>query len=235
MDYTTSADNTETEPEGSERPDKKAKRKSRLLWSLNSDANGSDSKLNTLLASFTSSPGADEGKSPKRLQKKRVPKGSDVHINVATTGKPSSIKPPDSEMIASEPGARTLSPRPWTHQSNISQSSLNPSEYSRRSRISSNQSSIDGSRSGTPTDKPVTSIPPTTFEAIQHNMALSSTDDLSRVIMPAARRDRPRASSLRSDQSVASSSKGSKIGAWIRKKRGYSVSSSTSAGGGGSD
>lgn len=78
-------------------------------------------------------------------------------------------------------------------------------------------------------------IPPTTFAAIQQSSLEDPEDELpTQVVMPAARAEKPRTSSHSSNQSAASSAKGSKIGAWIRKKRGFSVSSSTSAGGGGS-
>ena len=59
----------------------------------------------------------------------------------------------------------TLSPPPWTQQSNISQSSLKSSNFSRQSHISSNRSSMELPRSGTPIDRAV--APPTTFAAIQ--------------------------------------------------------------------
>jgi hypothetical protein len=146
-------------------------------------------------------------------------------------GKPRSLKSPDSE-TSQDRGIGTLSPHPWTQQPNISQSSLNASDFSRKSHISSNRSSTEVSRSVTSIDRPPMSIPHTTFETIQHNLV---DDDLpTKVIMPAAREDKPRTSSHSSNHSAASSGKGSKIGAWLRKKRGYSVSSSTSAGGGGS-
>jgi hypothetical protein len=68
-------------------------------------------------------------------------------------------------------------------------------------------------------------------------MRVENDDDLpTRVVMPAAREDKPRSNSQSSTHSAASSGKGTgnKFGAWLRKKRGYSVSSSTSAGGGSS-
>jgi hypothetical protein len=137
-------------------------------------------------------------------------------------------------MSQSERGLGALSPQPWTQQNNISQSSLNASELSRRSRISSDRSSVDLPRSRTPLATRPMSLTPTTFEEIQHRRLLAETshedDELpTRVIMPAAREDKPRASSQSSNHSAASSGKGSKIGNWIRKKRGYSVSSSASA------
>jgi hypothetical protein len=141
---------------------------------------------------------------------------------------------PASELSQSERGLGTLSPQPWTHQNNISQSSLNASELSRRSHISSNRSSMEMPRSRTPLANRPMSLTPTTFEEIQQRRLLveNSHDDdelPTRVIMPAAREDKPRTSSQNSNHSAASSGKGSKIGAWLRKKRGYSVSSSTSA------
>jgi hypothetical protein len=137
-------------------------------------------------------------------------------------------------MSQSERGLGALSPQPWTQQNNISQSSLNASELSRRSHMSSNRSSVDLPRSRTPLGTRPMSLTPTTFEEIQHRRLLAENshedDELpARVIMPAAREDKPRASSQSSTHSAASSGKGSKIGNWLRKKRGYSVSSSTSA------
>ena len=95
--------------------------------------------------------------------------------------------------------------------------------------------SIEMPRSATPVERTPTFVPPTTFAAIQQRSLEIGDDDLpTQVVMPAARADKPRTSSHSSNQSAASSGKGSKIGAWLRKKRGFSVSSSTSAGGGGS-
>ena len=83
-------------------------------------------------------------------------------------------------------------------------------------------------RSGTPIDRAV--APPTTFAAIQQSHLID--DDLpTGVNMPAAQAEIPRTNSHSSNHSAASSGKGSKVGAWLRKKRGVSVSSSTSAGG----
>ena len=48
--------------------------------------------------------------------------------------------------------------------------------------------------------------------------------------MPAVQAEIRRTNSQRSNHSAASSGNGSKLGAWLRKKRGFSVSSSTSGG-----
>lgn len=159
----------------------------------------------------------------------------DVHVNtigiaLSVGCRPTSLKsPPDSE---TEQG---LSPHPWTQQSNISQSSMKSSDFeSRQSHISSNRSSVENPhpRSGTPINN---SIVPTTFATIEHSpleensTTLNSNNDdelPTEVIMPAVRAEQqPRSSSRSSNLSAASSGKGSNIGAWLRKKRGLSVSS----------
>ena len=189
------------------------------------------------------------GKPLRKLKKKARAREADGQVNAigiaVSVGRPSSLKSPDSDLADSERGLETLSRQPWTQQSNISQSSLKSSDFSRRSHLSSNRSSAEIPRSGTSLEvprsappvqhpPPTTLVPPTTFAAIQQR-SFEEHDDLpTDVSMPAARADKPRASSRSSNQSAGSSSKGSKIGAWLRKKRGVSVSSSTSAGAGGS-
>lgn len=242
IDYcATSPDNTETEtsdadhkPSNNNNKKKKNRRKSRLPWSTSSDIGFNEAKISSIF-SFASAPGDDGvSKSLKKLQRKQ--KGGrkdgdvDIHaigIAVSVSGagqQPTSlISPADSE---TDP---RLSPHPWTHQNNISQSSLKSSDFSRHSHISSNRSSVDNPRSRTPIfDRP----PPTTFAAIRHSHLSESFndddgDDLpTEVVMPAARAEKPRSSSYSSNQSAASSGKGSKMGTWLRKKRGFSVSSS---------
>jgi len=137
------------------------------------------------------------------------------------TARPSSLKSPGLEP------ERRLSPHPWARQSNVSQSSLKSSDFSRQSHISSNRSSDEGHpQSGTSIDRPVS----TTFAAIQQSHLGDNTIDdklPTEVIMPAALEERGRATSHSSNHSAASSGKrGSKIGGWFRKKRGFSVSSS---------
>ena len=233
----TSADVTEAETsDGASKSEKKQKRrisKLPLPWSSNPDLPG-DSKTGGIF-SFASN---EDGKT-KKLQKKKRPKESDNHVNAIDIaigiGRPGLVSTPASELSQSERGLGTLSPQPWLHQSNISQSSLNASDFSRRSHISSNRSSVEVPRATTPLDRRPVSVTPTTFEELRHrNLQNHDDDDLpTKVIMPAAREDRPRAGSQSSINSAGSSSKGSKIGAWLRKKRGHSISSSTSAGGGG--
>jgi len=256
-DQTTSADNTEPETSDADKPEfakkktKKDKRTSRLPWSSSSD---NDAKVSSIF-SFASNPSAlddngDASKPFRKLQKKNRPRDANVHVSAIgiplSVGRPSSLKSPDSDLTHSERGVGTLSPQPWTQQSNISQSSLKSSDFSRSSHLSSNRSSaeiprrsgtsIEIPRSVTPDERTPTSVPPTTFAAIQlRSLVASGEDELpTQVVMPAARADRSRTGSHSSNQSAASSGKGSKIGAWLRKKRGFSVSSSTSAGGGGS-
>lgn len=248
---TTSADNTETEASDADKPSasspkRKTHRRSRLPWANSSDT-GSAEKVGNTFFSFPSTPMAlgDDGKSLKRLQKKKRPKQENVQVNAVgialSVGRPSSSgahntsAPSVSKSAESELAGRTLSPPPWVQQSNRSQSSLNASDFSRHSHISSNRSSIDNPpRSATPVG------PPTTFAAIQQSQlaemaaaAGGDNDDLpTEVKMPAVADEKQRTSSQSSVHSAASSSgKGSKIGAWLRKKRGFSVSSSTSAGG----
>ena len=143
------------------------------------------------------------------------------------------MKSPESEFSQSERGLGALSPQPGTEGSNISQTSLNASDFSRKSPISSsNRSSGEGLlRSETPIDRTNAHAgSPITLEALQN-----SNDDLPRhVVMPAAREERRRTASHSSRESSTSMGKAARIGAWLRQKRGYSVSSSTSAGGGGS-
>ena len=229
---TTSADNTETSDVDQQKPDDKKQdkknRKSKLPWSNSSDVGG-EAKVGSVF-SFTSATDEDVGKPLAKLQKRRRPKDGDVRINVtgivSSVGRPGSLKSPESE---NDRG--TLSPRPWTQQSNISQSSLKSSNLSRKSHISSNRSSMEIPRSRTPTDRAV--VPPTTFAAIRQSHLIE--DDLpTEVIMPAAQEEMPRRNSHSNNHSAANSGKGSNFGAWLRKKRGVSVSSSTSAGGGSS-
>jgi hypothetical protein len=236
-DVTTSADNTEAE--ASDSPDKKYeknKRKSRLPWSSATDPVSGESKVSSIF-SFASSTLGEEGKPMKKLQKKKRPK-DDVKSPPGSTfsvNRPGTVMSQGSELSQSE-RADTLSPPPWTQHTNISQSSLNASDFSRPSHISSNRSSVDVSRSGTPVDRPQHGAPTTFEELRQSNLMQGDDDDLpTRVVMPAAREEKQRANSHSSTHSAASSGKGgNKFGAWLRKKRGYSVSSSTSAGGGGS-
>jgi len=92
---------------------------------------------------------------------------------------------------------------------------------------------MDGSQAGTPVDRTHSSFPPTTFEDIRRHMESMNDEELpTRVVMPAVREEKQRTGSQSSTHSAASSGKGarSKIGAWLRKKRGASVSSSTSLG-----
>jgi hypothetical protein len=241
----TSADVTEAETsDGASKSEKKQKRRiSRLPlpWSSNPDLPGESKELKVSnLFSFGTAPVGDQWKSTKKLQKKKRPKETEGIVNAIDLavgiGRPGIVSTPASELSQSERGLGTLSPQPWLHQSNISQSSLNASELSRRSHISSNRSSVENPRAATPLDRRPISLTPTTFEELrQRNLQNQDNDDdlPTRVIMPAAREDRPRAGSQSSNTSAGSSSKGSKIGAWLRKKRGLSVSSSTSAGGGG--
>lgn len=148
-------------------------------------------------------------------------------------GQPKSSPDPETD-----PGfGGTLSLHPWTHQNNISQSSFMSSEISRQSRVSSNRSSADIPRPGVPIDRSVLSPNQATgFVPLLHsNLVLSENDKLpTEVIMPAARAEKKSPSSHSSIHSASSCGKGSKMGAWLRKKRGFSVSSSTSAGGGSS-
>jgi hypothetical protein len=226
---TTSPDYTETEASDADKPNKKKNRpKSRLPWSTSSDIGLNEAKVSSIF-SFTSAPGED-GKitTSKKLRRKKRPKEEDVHPNAIgialNIGRPTSLKSPDSE------NDQRLSPRPWTHQNNISQSSLNASDFSRHSHISSNRSSVDvPRRSEIPIER---HGPPTTFAEIQHshlseNYSSVNDDDLpTKVMMPATRAEKPRSSSQSSIQSAGSSGKRSKIRAWLRKKRGVSVSSS---------
>jgi hypothetical protein len=233
IDCTTSADNTETETEGTEKPRGRSKGKSILPWANHPEANTSDSKLNNFFSSLASSSGGEDSKSTKKLQKKRRPREKENYINVASETDSHTQKSPDSEISHSEVDLGRLSPHQWTHQPNISQSSLTRSDLSRHSHISSNRSSVEVARSPTPVERAPVHRPPTTFEAIQYNLVTDSTDDLpTRIIVPAALEDKPRAGSHSSNHSAESSGKGSKIGAWLRKKRGHSVSSQASAGGG---
>lgn len=228
-DLTTSADNTEAEAsDGTEKKRDKNRRRSRLPWVNASDPVLGESKVSSIF-SFASATVGDEGKPMKKLQKKRRPKEGET--GKFTVARPGTVMSLGSE---SDRGAGTLSPPPWTQHTNISQSSLNASDFSRQSHVSSNRSSVDVSRSGTPIDRPHVSGVPTTFDQL---MRVENDDDLpTRVVMPAAREDKPRSNSQSSTHSAASSGKGTgnKFGAWLRKKRGYSVSSSTSAGGGSS-
>lgn len=253
----TSADNTEAEGETSDtlykpivKPDKKkGKRKSKLPWSSSSDlgeARGSGIfNFNSSDKAIAKNKAEKEGDSPSKLQsgqstptrrlqkRNKKIKGSNEAHNALGIAMGGSIKSPESEFSQSERGLGTLSPQPWTEGSNISQSSLNASDFSRRSQISSsNRSSAEGlPRSETPVDRTNTATAsPITLEALQH-----SNDDLpTDVVMPAAREERRRTGSHSSRDSSTSVSKVARIGAWLRQKRGYSVSSSTSAGGGGS-
>jgi len=235
-DPMTSADVTEAETsDGAAKSEKKKKRrisKLPLPWVNNSDLPG-ESKTGSIF-SFASS---DDAKT-KKLQKKKRPKESENHVNAIDLavgiGRPGVVSTPTSELSQSERGLGTLSPQPWLQQSNISQSSLNASEFSRRSHVSSNRSSVEVPRSATPLERRPISVTPSTLDEIRQRNLQTPDDDLpTKVIMPAAQEDRPRAGSQSSINSAGSSSKGSKIGAWLRKKRGYSVSSSTSLGGGG--
>jgi hypothetical protein len=239
---TTSADNTEAEAsDGPEKTSEKNKRRSRLPWGNPTDPTTGESKVSSIF-SFASSLG-DEGKPVKKLQKKKRPKEPDADVKSPGSGfsvvRPGTVMSQGSEVSQSERGAGTLSPPPWTQHANHSQSSMNASEFSRPSHISSNRSSVDVSRSGTPVDgPPINNTASTTFDEIrQRNLMQVDDDDLpTQVVMPAAREEKQRAYSQSSDHSVASSGKsgGAKFGAWLRKKRGHSISSSTSAGGGGS-
>jgi hypothetical protein len=241
-DQTTSTDNTEAETSDADKPDKKKnQRKSRLPWSTPSlDGNSGEQKASNFF-SFTSAPIDEVGNPGKRLKKKRRPKDGDGHVNAigiaVSVRQPSSVKSPDSEISHLERGVGTLTPEPWTRPSNISQSSLK-SDLSHRSHVSSNRSSIElhrPDRPGTPTDRPTVSGPPTTFAAIQERNFKSSADDLpAHAVPPSLRPAKARRSSHSSNHSGDSTGKSSKIGAWLRKKRGVSVSSSTSAGGGSS-
>lgn len=170
----------------------------------------------------------------KKLKKRRL-KDTGGHLNAIgialSVARPESLKSPDSEHTQSERDFKLVSPKRWTEQSNLSQSSLNASEFSRRSHISSNHSSVEIRRSVTPIDRSL--APPTTFEAIQANshmnLPIDNNDLPTRVVIPAARAENPLASSQSSTHSAASS-KGSKIGSWLRKKRGVSISSSSAGG-----
>jgi len=247
---TTSVDNTETEPSDVDKPSassskRKSHRRSRLPWSNASDT-GSSEKVGNTFFSFTSAPLAlgDDSKSPKKLKRNR-PKQGNIEVNAigmsVSVGGLSSYGPNTSapsipKSAESERGAETLSPPPpWVQQSDISQSSLNASDVSRHSHRSSNRSSMDGlPRSATPGG------PSTTFGAIQQSdladMAKAARGEDGNelptdVKMPAAAAEKDQTSSQSSVNSATSSSgKGPKIGAWFRKKRGISVSSSTSAG-----
>jgi hypothetical protein len=221
IDYgeqTTSADNTEAEAsDGAYRTDKQAnpkkKRMSKLPWSKDSEASGSESKSNLSIAS----PSSDSPKPAKRLQKKK--KGKEGDLQSAT----SRVDTPGSEMSPTERGLGTLSPPPWTRHDNVSQQSLSASIPSRRSHISSARSSTEAPRTHT------------TLDNRPGSAAAAGNNDLPTPgIIPAAREERARAGSQSSNHSAGSSGKGGKIGAWLRKKRGFSVSSSTSAGGGSS-
>jgi len=246
---TTSVDNTETEPSDVDRPSassskRKSHRRSRLPWSNALDT-GSGEKVGNTIFSFTSAPLAlgDDSKPPKKLKKNR-PKQDNHQVNAigisVSVGGPSSHSPKSStpsvlKSAESEHGAETVNPAPWVQQNDISQTSLNASDFSRHSHRSSNRSSMDGlPLSATPVG------PSTTFAAIQQSdlaeiakaASGEDSDDLpTDVKMPAAAVEKNPTSSQSSVHSATSSSgKGSKIGAWFRKKRGVSVSSSTSAG-----
>ena len=248
---TKSADNTETEPSDGDKPSasssmRKSRRRSRLPWSNASDAGSSEKPGNTFF-SFTSAPLVlgDEAKPLKKLKKKR-PNQGDLQVNAiglsVSVGGPSShgpnpLSPSILKSAESDRGAGTLSPPPpWVQQSDFSQSSLNASDCSQHSYISSNRSSMDRPpRSATPVG------PASTFAAIQQSQLAEmasaaggeNDEELSTdVKMPAAAAEKRQTSSQSSVHSAASSSgKGSKIGVWFRKKRGVSVSSSASAGG----
>jgi hypothetical protein len=243
-----SADNTETETSDADKhsvssPQRHSRRRSRLPWSTSPDV-GSSEKVGNTFFSFTSAPLAfgEDGKPLKKLQKKR-PKQGELQVNaigialsVPGSGSFANTSTPSVAKSAELEQAETLSPPPtWVKHNNLSQSSLNASDISRHSHISSNRSSVDRPpSSATPVG------PPTTFAEIQSSylteMAAATRghdDDLpADVKMPAVTAEKQRTGSQSSVHSVASSSgKGSKIGAWFRKKRGVSVSSSTSAGG----
>ena len=230
---TTSTDNTETETSDADhqkndsKKNKKNRRISKLPWSSSSDVSG-EVKVSSIF-SVTAAPGEIIGKPLKKLQKRRRPNDGDVQINA--TGITLSVGQAESLKSPGTPNDRRgiLSPPPWTQQSNISQSSLKSSDFSRRSHISSNRSSMEIPRSRTPVERPVARPP--SFARTQQSHLVD--DDLpTEVIMPAVQAEILRKSSQSSNHSGASSGKGSKIGAWLRQKRGFSVSSSTSAGGG---
>jgi hypothetical protein len=227
----TSTDNTETETsdvdhrKDGDQKIKKNRRISKLPWSSSTDVSGEGKVTN--IFSVTSAPSEDIGKLVKKLQKRR-PKDGGVHVNAigitSDVGRTGSLKSP-----VSENDRGTLSPPPWTHQTNISLSSLKSSDLSRESHISSNRSSMEIPRSRTPVDRAVARPP--SFTAIRQSHLID--DDLpTEVIMPAAQAEIPRKGSQSSNHSAASSGKGSKIGAWLKKKRGFSISSSTTGGGG---
>jgi hypothetical protein len=231
IDYgeqTTSADNTEAEAsDGPYKPEKKVKSKkkrmSRLPWSKDSEASGSESKLSLSLPQQSN----ESQKLQKKLQKKKRVKDS------SSQSATSPVATPASEMSPSERGLGTLSPPPWTQHTNLSQQSLNASIPSRRSHISSARSSIEAPRTITTVDRRPGSGAAGNFDDIRRLNATMDDDDLPRrVIIPAAREERARAGSQSSNHSAGSTGKGGKIGAWLRKKRGFSVSSSTSVGGG---
>ena len=226
IDYseqTTSADNTEAEAsDGAYKPVKsKKKRMSKLPWSKDSEASGSESKLSLSVPSLSK----DSPKPSKKLQKKK--RGKDGELQTPT----SPAETPSSEVNPFERPRETLTPPPWTQHNNNSQQSLSASIPSRRSHISSARSSAEAPRTITPIDKRPASAAATTFEEMRLNAARNDGDLLTPGVIPAAREERARAGSQGSDHSANSAGKGGKIGAWLRKKRGFSVSSSTSAGG----
>lgn len=199
---------------------------SKLPWSKDPDANLSELKVNLSAHSLPN----ESPKPAKKLQKKNRAKESDSQ---SATGL---VATPASEMSQSERGLGSLSPPPWTQHNNISQSSLNASIPSRRSHVSSARSSVEAPRATTPLERRPISGAATTFDEIRRLTEVHDDDDdlPTAVVMPAAREDKPRAGSQSSNHSAGSAGKGGKIGAWLRKKRGFSVSSANSAGGGGS-
>ena len=242
---TTSTDNTETEASDADKSEKKKnKRRSRLPWSSGSDLASTEAKISSVL-SFASAPAGEGTKSPNKIKKKKRPKNGGIHVDVTDIAvkvdSTESLTSPPTAISTADQGPGMLSPKPWTEQSNISYSSLKSSNNSRQSRVSSNRSSFEiPRRPVTPTDRPTAPIPPpTTFAAIQQRSVIEGAQldngDLPiQVITPMSGSEKPRSNSYSSNHSGGSTGKGSRIGGWLKKKRGVSTSSSASAAGGGS-